>query len=141
MASTNKVEFMPQMSNLVLTDRASTPVDHTFTPRDIVDGVATVVESGSVPLADKRFSLELRRTPQGRYKAALKGTFPTVATETINGVSRPTVLRQAYFDLTFSFADTSTEQERKDIVGQLASALDPSKTLVNDLVTKLQSIY
>lgn len=132
---------MPQLANLVLTDRAATPVNHTFIPRDIVNNVATVEESSGIPIGNNRVSIGLTRTAQGRQKATLKGSFPVVQTQTINGVSSPVVVRQAYFDLTLNFADTSTEQERKDVVGMLYSALDPSKTLVNDVVTKLQAIY
>nr|UUW21330.1 MAG: coat protein [Sanya fiers-like virus 26] len=133
---------MPQLANLVLTDRAATPVNHTFTPRDIVNNVATVEEAtGGVPIGFNRVTVGLVRTQSGRYKATLKGSFPIVQTQTINGVSSPVVVRTGYFDLTLSFDATSSEQERKDVVGMLASALDPSKTLVNDVVTKLQSVY
>lgn len=132
---------MPQLQNLVLTDRATTPVNHTFTPRDIVDGVGTVVESSGVPVGDKRFTASLRQTSEGRYKAAFKGTFPIVQDQTINGVTAPVVVRTAYADITFSFDAKSTEQERKDVVGMVESALGSAKTLVNDTVVKLQGVY
>lgn len=133
---------MPQLNNLVLTDRATpTPVNHTFTPRDIVGNVATVVESSGVPLGDNRFSVSLSQTGTGRYKARLTLNIPKVETAIINGLSVPKVVRNAIADLTFTFDATSTEQERKDLVGMLMSALDPAKTLVNDTVTKLQGIY
>jgi len=132
---------MPQLASLVLTDRAATPVNHTFAPRDIVGNVATVEESTGVPIGNNRVSVSLTRNQSGRYKATLKGSFPVVQTQTINGVSNPTVVRTAYFDLLFTFADNSTEQERKDVVGMLYSALDPSKTMINDTLTKLQGIY
>lgn len=133
---------MPQLQNLVLTDRAGTPANHTFVPRDIVGGIATVVESSGVPLGDKRVTLGLRRTTEnGRYKATLKFAFPTVVTETINGVSSPKVVRTAYVDVDFTFDPTSTEQERKDVVGMVQSAFDADEALTNDFLTKLQGIY
>lgn len=133
---------MPQLQNLVLTDRASTPVAHTFTPRDIVGNVATVVESSGVPLGDKRVSLSLNRVNgSGRYKAVIKGTFPVVQDQTVNGVTSPVVVRTAYAEVDFTFDQSSTEQERKDVVGQIYSALAPAATLVNDMVTKLQGVY
>nr|UUW21334.1 MAG: coat protein [Sanya fiers-like virus 27] len=132
---------MPQLANLVLTDRASTPVNHTFTPKDIVSGVATVEESTGVPIGNNKVTLSLSRNGSGRFKATIKGTFPIVQTQTINGVSSPVVVRTATAELNFYFAETSTEQERKDVVGMMYSALDPSKTLVNDVVTKLQNVY
>lgn len=134
---------MPQLANLVLTDRASTPVNHTFAPRDIdpKTGIAVVEEYTGVPIGNSRLAMSLNRTAQGRIKVALKATFPVVQTETINGVSNPKVVRTSYAELVFSFAENTTEQERKDVVGMMHSALDPSKTMVNDLLTKLQAIY
>lgn len=133
---------MPQLANLVLTDRATTPVNHTFTPEDIRDGVASVVETTGVPIGSNRVSLALRRTADnGRYRGEIRYTFPIVQTETINGVSTPRVVRTAYATLQLTFDPSSTEQERKDAVGMVASSLDASKTLVNDMLTKLQGIY
>lgn len=133
---------MPQFNNLVVTDRATpTPVNHTFTPQAIAGAVATLVESTGVPLADKRFTVSLQQNGGGKYKARLVLNIPVVETAIINGLSVPKVTRNAIADLTFTFEASSTEQERKDLVGMLMSALDPAKTLVNDTVTKLQGIY
>lgn len=133
--------YMPQLTSLVLTDRAATPVAHTFTPRNIQDGVGAVVESTGVPIGDKRVTVSLNRTANNRYKPTVKFTFPVLATETINGVSRPTVIRTAYAELSLSFDASSTEQERKDVVGQVQSALDASKVLINDVLVKLEGVY
>jgi hypothetical protein len=133
---------MPQLQNLVLTDRAATPVNHTFTPLDITNGVGSVVESTGVPVGNNRVQLSLTRTKDsGRYKAVLKFTFPIVQTQTINGVSTPVVVRTAYSELNFFFDPASTTQERKDAVGMVQSALDSSKPLTNDLLTLLQGVY
>jgi hypothetical protein len=132
---------MPQLQNLVLTDRAATPVNHTFTPRDIVQGVGTVVESTGVPIGDGRVSVQLRQTAEGRYKATLRGSFPIVQNQTVNGVVLPVVVRTSYCDITFTFDKSSTEQERKDVAGMMMSSLDPAKVLVNDTVVKLQGVY
>lgn len=132
---------MPQLQSLVLTDRTpTTAVDHTFAPRDIKSGVGAVVESTGVPIGDKRFTVSLRQV-NNRYKAQMQLAVPVVQTQTINGIDTPAVVRTAYADLTFTFDATSTEQERNDIVGMLASALGTSKTLVNDTVVKLQGVY
>jgi hypothetical protein len=132
---------MPQLQSLVLTDRAATPVDHTYTPRDISGGVGAVVESTGVPIGDRRFTISLSRTAQNRYKPSLKLTLPVVQDETINGVTRPTVVRTAYVEVNFSFDQTSSEQERKDAVGLIQSALDSDASLVNDTVVKLEGVY
>jgi len=66
---------------------------------------------------------------------------PVVSTQVINGISTPVIVRTAYVDSTFTFDATSSEQERKDIVGMFASSLDSTKVLVNDTLVKLQGIY
>lgn len=132
---------MPQLQNLVLADRAATPANHTFSPLEINNGVATVVESAGVPIGDKRFSISLNKTSTNRYKATIKFVVPIVQNEVLNGITRPTVVRTAYIDATFTFDNTSTEQERKDAVGMFADSLAASKVLVNDTIVKLQGIY
>lgn len=132
---------MPQLQNLVLTDRADTPVDHTFVPRGIVGNVGEVVESSGVPIGDSRVTISLNKTSGSRYKAILKLEVPVVQTATINGIDTPTVVRKAYAECTFSFDSSSTEQERDDIVGMLRSALAVESTLINDTVVKLQGVY
>lgn len=133
---------MPQLQNTVLKDRKATPVDHTFTPRDIVSGVGTVIETTGVPVGNSRLSVSLSQTASsGRFKAVVKLAVPVVATQVINGVSTPIVQRTAFADLTFTFDSTSSEAERNDIVGMLVSALAVDKPLINDVVVKLQGVY
>lgn len=132
---------MPQLQNLVLTDRAGTPVNHTFTPRDIRDGVGTVIESSGVPIGNSRFSVALRKTPSGKYKATLSLAIPIVQNETINGVTTPTVVRSSYVNCEFVFDEKSTTQERDDTVGMFMSALDSSKVLVDKTVVDLEGVY
>lgn len=131
---------MPQLQNLVLTDRQATPTNHTFIPRDIIDGVATVVEPGASPVSDNRLTLSLRRGSD-KVKGRMVLTIPVVQTEVINGISRPSIVRYAIVDMNVTFDATSTEAERKDAIGMFASSLDVSKTLVNDTFVKLQNVY
>lgn len=133
---------MPQLQNLVLTDRAATPVNHTFTPADIdSNGVGRVVESSGVPIGNNEATIGLSKTAAGAYKGRLRLTLPVVQTQTINGVASPVVVRIARADVLFTFDKSSTEQERKDAVGMVASSLDASKALVNDTLVKLQGVY
>lgn len=132
---------MPQLQNLVLTDRAGTPVNHTFVPRDIVNNVGSVVESSGIPLGDKRVTVGLRRNGNSKFITEFRYTFPVTDTQVINGISSTVVTRIAYATLTFTFDPSSTEQERKDAVGMVQSSLDASKVLTNDMVIKLQGVY
>jgi hypothetical protein len=132
---------MPQLQNLVLTDRESTPVDHTFKPRDISQGVGSVVESTGTPIGDNRFTVALNKTSTGRYKATLKGVFPVVQDQTINGVTSPVVVRTSYADISFTFDERSTTEERNNVVGMIQSALSTNNSLVNDTIVDLEGIY
>lgn len=132
---------MPQLQNLVLTDRATTPVNHTFAPRDITGGVGAVVESSGVPVGDSRYTIGLRQTASKKYVGTIRLAVPVVQNQTINGVTTPVVVRTGFADATFTFDSTSSEQERKDLVGMFASSLDTSKVLVNDTLVKLQGVY
>lgn len=132
---------MPQLQNLVLTDRKATPVAHTFTPRNISDGVGEVVETTGVPIGESRFTISLRKTSTGRYKTTQKLVVPVVQNQTVNGIVTPVVVRTSYATVEFDFDGTSSDQERKDVVGMTYSSLDPTKVLVNDTVVNLQGVF
>lgn len=131
---------MPQIANLVLKDRAATPFDHTFTPQGFPNGVATLVESTGIPLADKRLTIAVSKTAQGRRKVTLKLVVPVVQDQTINGITSPVIVRTGYADVTFSFDQASSEQERKDAVSFIAESL-AATAWTNDVLTKLQDVY
>lgn len=131
---------MPAIANLVLTDRAATPVNHTFTPREAASGKGVLVSNTGVSVGEKRFTLASVTTASGKTKVTGRLTLPVVATETINGVSMPKVVRVAYANVEFTFDPTSSEQERKDAVGLLASSLDGAKW-PNDVFTKGEVVY
>jgi len=132
---------MPQLQNLVLTDRAATPVAHTFTPKSKENGVAVVAKSTGVPIGDPKYTISTGKTAAGRMKSTVKLAVPIVQTQTINGVSTPVVVRTAYVDATFSFASDSSLQERKDAVGMFASSLASTATLVDGVLTAGEGIW
>jgi hypothetical protein len=133
---------MPQLQSVVLTDRTPvTPVDLTFVPRDIdAKGVGTVIKAAGTPIGEKRLTVSMKKSG-ARYQGEVRLALPVVATETINGVDRPVVIRTAFVTLTATFDEKSTEQERTDAVGLMASALGTGKVLVNDALVKLEGVY
>lgn len=132
---------MSARGNLVLKDRATTPVSHTFTPDgDDANGVHQFSEKTAVPAGNPSFTIRLRKSA-GRYRPSIRLTIPVVATQTINGVSNPVVVRTAFAELNFTFDELSSDQERKDLVGQLADSLSASQTQINDLLVNLSDIY
>lgn len=132
---------MAARSNLVINDRAATPVAHTYTPDgDDANGVRLFSEKGSVPAGNPRYTIRLRKTG-GRYKAEIRLAIPVVQTQTINGVSTPVVVRTAYIDVNTSFDGVSSAQERADAVGLMVNSLATSQTQINDLVVNLIDIW
>lgn len=133
---------MPQLQNLVVTDRATpTPVDHTLVPRDIsTNGVGTVVENTSVPVGQLTLDVSMRKAGSA-YRGRLTMKQPITQDVVVGGVTKPTVVRSAFAAVDFVFDETSTEAERNNLVGMLASALGTSKVLVNDTIVKLQGVY
>lgn len=133
---------MAQASTITVNDRTTpTPVAHTFAPREIEAGVASFVESNTVPLGEKQISLRWRKGENGRFYQRVMLTAPVLVNETINGVTVPTVPRVALIDCTFRFDATSTEQERADAVGMFANALASSQTVVNSTIVKLEGVW
>lgn len=122
---------MPAFANLVLTDRAATPVNHTFVPfdHDPKTGVVSWKTEGSVLAARRTFSQSLRISPSGRIRVLQKMVIPIVQTQTINGIDTPVVVRTSYSNHEFVFDSRSTEQERIDHVGMAFSSLDAAKVL------------
>lgn len=131
---------MPAIANLVLTDRAATPVNHTFTPREAASGKGVLVSNTGVSVGEKRVTLTTSKSASGKTKVMTRLVLPIVATETINGVSMPKVVRTSYANVEFVFDPTSTEQERKDTVGLTESALAAAKW-TNEVYTKGEVVY
>lgn len=138
---------MPSLQPVVLTDRQTTPVNFTLSPTgelqkiggSTIGRVAVADVSGNL-MSEKVLTIGSRRTA-GRLRSTLRLAVPVVVTETINGVAVPRVVRTAYINLDASFALDSTEQERNDVVGMFASALQSTKVLVHDTLVKGQSIW
>lgn len=131
---------MPAIANLILTDRAAIPVNHTFTPREAASGKGVLVSNTGVSVGEKRFTLTSSKAASGKTKVTGRLILPVVATETVNGVSMPKVVRTSYANVEFTFDPTSTEQERKDTVGMIESCLAAAKW-PNDVFTKGEVVY
>lgn len=133
---------MPQLQSIVLTDRETTPVNHTFVPGQIdqPNNVGVVVETTGVPVGEPTLTISMRKVGE-KLHGRLTLSIPQVQTQVINGVSNPLVVRTAVADLSVKYAVTSTLQERANLVGMLYSALATSKTLVNDALVKGEGVY
>lgn len=131
---------MAQAASITVNDRETTPVAHIFAPRAIQPGQATFVEPNSVPVGERTLTIRNRKSGS-RYYQRITLAVPTLVMETINGVQVPNVPRVAFIDCNFRFDDTSTLQERKNVVGMFANALAAGQTVVDSTLTGLEGIW
>lgn len=127
---------MPQLAPLVLTDRRSTPVDHTFVPQGIPNGTAVLVESDGIPIGDKKLTIKIDRTAE-RRKVRMVLAMPVTQTDGTDY----TVVRTNYANVEFNYDIRSTEQERDDIVALIRDALDKTTALVDGVAVDLEDVY
>lgn len=132
---------MPSINNVVLTDRAGTPVNHTFTPLGRESDGARYSKAGASPLGDYTFSIIPRRTPTGRRKVDLSLSLPVLVTEVINGVNVYSVSRTNRGKVSLDIDSAATLQERKDLMGMLYTALATATTQVNDTVVNGEMVW
>jgi len=133
---------MAARGNIVINDRAATPVAHTYSPDgDDKNGVAQYSEKGSVPAGNGRITLSVRPSNGGKYRGAVRLAVPIVQTQTINGVSAPVVVRTSYVEVSTTFDALSSTQERADAIGLMYNALAASQTQVNDALVNLTPVW
>jgi len=133
---------MPSMANVILTDRASTPVNHTFTPQGSEgDAGGRYTKAAASSLGDYVLKINPRKTPGGRRKIDVDLSLPVLVTETINGVNSYAVARTSRASATFDFPPDVTLQERKDIVGMLYTALASATTQFDSVLTVGENVW
>lgn len=131
---------MSDFASFTVNDRESTPVAHTFVPQEREKGAARFIEPGVVPIANRNYTVSWRTT-NGRTRVRLVLADPKVVTETINGVDVTKVPFKNFADVTFTFDENSSEQERKNLVGMFANSLAASVTVIDDTVVGLEAIW
>jgi hypothetical protein len=130
------------MANIVVPDAASTPVDHTFVPVDLVDGLAHWQEraaDSSVGYWDLnlRSRAPSKRDGTGVYKVTTSLRIPVVADETVNGIVMPKLVRFHQISVTHFMPADGLLQERKDVRKILSGIINDSQYL--DIVESLGS--
>lgn len=132
---------MSARANLVINDRAGTPVAHTYSPDgDDSNGVHLWSEKTSVPLGNPRYTASLKSS-NGKYRPSLRIQIPVVQTQIINGISTPVIVRTAYIEVNATFDGLSSTQERADAVGLMVNSMAAAQTQINDLLVNLSDIY
>lgn len=116
---------MPQVQNIVLTDRAGTPANHTYVPVDVNSLGAFFVER----LQDGSFVGEPRLVVTGtpasgskRAKAELKLEFPVIEQYTEGGVTQPRVVDTSRVRVIYDWSPLHSASERNVIQGTVESS-------------------
>lgn len=145
---------MPAFASVVLTDAAGTPVNHTFTPTKIENGVALHQDtSGGVAVGFWNFGISLRspKPPQNGtvsaagtrvYRALITLDKPTMETLGTNDAGYTPPATVAYISrakVEFIWPERNTLQDRKDVRAMLVDGLN--ETYVKNVVEDLQAIY
>lgn len=132
---------MSARANLVINDRAATPVTHTYTPDgDDTSGTHLWSEKTTVPAGNPQFTASLKQSG-GQFRPTLRIKIPVVQTQVINGVSSPVVVRTAYVEVSARFDSLSSSQERADAIGLMYNSMAASVTQINDLLVNLSDVY
>lgn len=110
-------------------------------PRGVnpTNGVAALSEAGAVPALEKRVTISVSQPSRNRknYKVQVKIQNPTSCTA--SGTCDPSVTRSAYADVTFSFTQYSTDEERALVRTELKALLaDP---MLIDAIDNLNPAY
>lgn len=136
---------MPARGNITINDRAATPVAHVFTPDgEDANNVHIFREKTGVAVGDPRITVSVNSNPisrGGKTKVQFRLSLPTVQTEVINGISRPSVVRTAHADVTFTYDGYSELQERKNLVGLVQNALASTQTILNPVFTEGEDLW
>lgn len=133
---------MSGATSFAVNDREATPVAHTFNPNGFSadNRVAFFKKEGTTNIEDEKFSISWRESNTKRI-VRMKLELPVVVTETINGVNVPKLTRMAIADASFSFSTSSSEQERKNLVGIFANAMAASVTIIDDTLVGNEAIW
>lgn len=133
---------MPSASSLSINDRETTPVAHVFTySGEDANGVDIFVNNSSDLIAGRERLTVSARQSAGKQRVKIVLTDPVTVTETVNGVSVPKIARTAYAELSFTFDELSTLQERKNVIGMCENMLKAAQTALDAVLTNGERFY
>lgn len=130
---------MATFANVVVNDRETSPVAHTFVATSRPSGDSILLkESGIVPAGDSIMLARVQRMPDGSYRCRLNTKIPVLGTRVADGITSYEVLDEANLETIIRFSARSTLQFRKNAIGIHANALAASVATVNDAFTKVE---
>jgi len=132
---------MPAAVSISLDDREGTPVTHVFTPSGVDDKGVWSFYNNAIEETIGRESLTVRLTRGARNKVRIRFTMPVMATETINGVSKPVIVRTNMADVQFVLDESSTQQERDNLISMVANATLAAQATINSVLSDVEDIF
>lgn len=135
---------MSQITNIVINDDQAVPVAHTFTPQNAQLGTSEPAlllnRASGIYAGFERLTVLVRRSESNKAtKVMFKLVRPTLAVTSPNTASgiqpQPTVGYTCLAEVNFTFPDSSTLAERKDMRQMIANLLvsGAPKSAVEDL--------
>lgn len=132
---------MPQATTFTVNDDETTPVAHSFTPRGKPTPTAFAFrETAAVPIGDPSVILRWQKQTDKFYRR-LTFALPTLVTETINGVSVPSVSRTTFVDLNVRYSMMSTDQERRNALKLFSNMTLKTQTFLWSFLTTEDGIW
>jgi hypothetical protein len=131
---------MPNLTNITVNDRESTPVAHVFTPDNEAGGIATFIEAGATMIGNNILTISSRDTGTN-VKIRIKLDIPVAQTETLNGIDSTRIVRRSVSDETITFSKSSTLQERKNHIGLKYNLMAASQATVDKVLTAVEKWF
>lgn len=117
--------MITNMANLALVDKAATPVTHQFTPAPSANGMARWADkehNGGIAIGYASVSFRIKEPVNGNglFRHTVDFAFPKVDSTV---PARPVLVGISRAKVEFTFPDVLNDQERKDIVSLVYTAL------------------
>jgi len=127
--------MITNMANLALVDKAAPPVTHQFTPAPSANGLARWADkehNGGIAIGYAQVSYRIKEPVNGNglFRHTVDFVFPKVDSTV---PARPVLVGISRAKIEFTFPDVLNDQERKDIVNLVYTALSQgSATTLGD---------
>lgn len=130
---------MPQLAPITLTDGKATPASHVFAPVSTDGSSARLANrAAAIPQAFEGLTVNVRDVGNSKTAAyTVSGSLNLPTAATVDGTDQ--VVRVSKFEFTFRLAQTSSPQDRKDILA-LAASLFGSATM-KTVVENIEPLY
>jgi len=133
---------MPAITSITLDGNGG--VDHVFAPKftDMSKALVQWNMPGSAPVGDERLTFSVNRSQSGAQKVTIKLVLPKTQDVEIGGVTRPTVVRTAYVELSFTSADSAPIADRYEMLELVRSVVNnTTNAAINGAIVNLEPFY